>query len=167
MSGMPRESKAFKQKAVMTKHLDALAEMDHPQLKDEWVKLYGVPAPTKIGKDFLRHAVAYRLQEKAFGGLKPSVRRKLMRLAGGGSERAPSMKTRPSVQSRPVLRAGARLIREWNGETHVVEVVDGGFRWRERSFTSLSAIARAITGARWSGPRFFGLNGKSAECFRS
>ncbi|NJN06321.1 MAG: DUF2924 domain-containing protein, partial [Rhodobacteraceae bacterium] len=57
----------------------------------------------------------------------------------------------------PALKPGGRLIREWNGVTHAVDVVEGGFLWKGQRYTSLSPIARAITGARWSGPRFFGL----------
>jgi hypothetical protein len=167
MCAMTKGSKSAYRLAALDERLDALDTMDHAALKAEWVRLYGVPAPKKSGKDFLRHAIAYRLQEKTFGGLKPRVRRKLIRLADDATSRSKTKSLEPATKPRPTLRRGARLIRDWNGETHVVEVVDGGFLWRNRSYRSLSAIARAITGARWSGPRFFGLNGTSAETFRS
>ena len=79
--------------------------------------------------------------------------RKLARTAfddGASVERA--------LRTRTELKSGTRLVREWNGSTHVVDVVEGGYRWNERTYGSLSAIARAITGARWSGPRFFGVD---------
>lgn len=167
MCAMTKGSRSVDRRAALDERLDILDTMDHAALKAEWVRFYGAPAPKKSGKDFLRHAIAYRLQEKAFGGLTPSVRRKLIKLADGASSRTAASKAGTTTKPRPVLRRGVRLIRDWNGETHVVEVMESGFRWRQRSYRSLSAIARAITGARWSGPRFFGLNGTSAEVFRS
>ena len=121
-------------------------------LRQEWQKLYGCPAPKRVRRDLLLRAVAYRIQELAFGGLKPATVRRLKQLAdksGVGPVASP-----PATAS---LRAGMRLMREWNGETHLVEVVEKGFTWRGQPYPSLSAIARAITGSRWSGPRFFGL----------
>ena len=73
--------------------------------------------------------------------------------------------TRGKVESAPrapSLEPGARLVREWNGVTHTVDVIDDGFEWQDQRYGSLSEIARLITGARWSGPRFFGLNGRAA-----
>ncbi len=99
----------------------------------------------------LIRAVAYGMQVKRYGGLKPAVRRQLRKAADGGSARAAA-----NVKSEKVA-PGTRLIREWNGSSHVVEAVDGGFLWNGNHYGSLSAVARAITGARWSGPRFFGL----------
>ena len=75
-----------------------------------------------------------------------------MRIAAG--------KDRPAS---PKLRSGGRLVREWNGVSHVVDVTDAGYLWRGERHRSLSAIARAITGAHWSGPRFFGLTGRSGQ----
>jgi len=72
----------------------------------------------------------------------------------------PAGEVKPKVSS-PALKPGGRLLREWNGVTHVVDVTDGGFVWKGETWRSLSAIAREITGAHWSGPRFFGLNGKA------
>ncbi len=97
-------------------------------------------------------AVAHRLQEKAEGGLSKAALRRLARLAGlnGGD-------TQPTPPSLPRLKTGSRLIREWHGVTHSVTVLDDGCDWHGNRYASLSQIARAITGARWSGPRFFGL----------
>lgn len=149
--------------------LAALGALGHTALKERWQELYKVPAPRKIRRDFLRYAIAYGLQERAFGSLKPHLHRQLMRLAeqqasGRAEQEAQSTIT---IATTPNLRPGARLVREWNGESHVVEVVEKGFLWRGRKFNSLTSLARNITGARWSGPRFFGLSGKTAEVFRS
>ncbi|WP_293974421.1 DUF2924 domain-containing protein [Sphingomonas sp.] len=104
--------------------------------------------------------LGYRLQERAHGGLAPDIRRKLDSLAGP----AKNGKMRAEV-TRPSLRPGARLVREWHGQTHQVLVLDNGFLFEERRYTSLTHIARDITGSNWSGPRFFGLRatGKGRE----
>lgn len=88
--------------------------------------------------------VTYELQARAHSRLQPALRRRLADLAAG---RAVPRNTAP----------GSQLIREWNGEHHVVEVEEGGYRWKGDLYSSLSKIAQAITGAKWSGPRFFGL----------
>jgi hypothetical protein len=131
---------------------------DSGALRQEWQKLYGCPAPKRIRRDLLLRAVAYRIQELAFGGLKPATVRRLKQLAD--KSRVGPVAPPPAAAS---LRAGMRLMREWNGETHLVEVVEKGFTWRGKSYPSLSAVARAITGGRWSGPRFFGLLDRDRE----
>ena len=135
--------------------LAELARLDAPALRRLWQEHYGCPAPKRTRADFLRRAIAYRIQEKAYGGLRPATVRRLKRLA---EELAASGRITATPASQ--LQPGARLMREWNGETHVVDVAEDGYRWRGRTYRSLSVIAREITGARWSGPRFFGLNGK-------
>ena len=129
-----------------------LADLPRPDLVEHWRALYGANPPKGISRPLLVRAVAYQMQVKRYGGLKPATARQLRAIANGhpgaGHGNSETM----------VLKPGARLVREWNGRTHVVEVVDGGFIWDGERHRSLSAIARAITGARWSGPRFFGLN---------
>jgi hypothetical protein len=105
-----------------------------------------------ISRQLMIRAIAYELQAKTFGGLKPAVVRQLQKIAAGLVTGAPV-----AIKTAFKLKPGARLVREWNGITHVVEVVDDGFIWNGERHLSLSAIARTITGARWSGPRFFGL----------
>ena len=100
----------------------------------------------------MMRAIAYEMQAKIYGGLKPAVSRQLQRIVTGLVAGEPV-----TIKAISGLNPGARLIREWNGSTHVVEVVDDGFIWNGERHSSLSAIARSITGARWSGPRFFGL----------
>ena len=137
------------------RELEALKELDATALKARWLELYRRPAPPFMRRDLLIRALAYRLQERAYGGLKPAIRRLLEKLQGGELE---AKNLRVSVA--PSLTPGVRLMREWSGETHVVETVTDGFMWRGTRYSSLSTIARAITGTSWSGPRFFGLLNK-------
>ena len=108
----------------------------------------GSAVPKGLSKPFLRRFLAFELQARRNGGLPKGFAAKLR--AAAVSERRPKS---------PTLRPGGRLLREWNGKTHLVEVTDDGFVWNGQCYRSLSAIAREITGARWSGPRFFGLTG--------
>ena len=133
-----------------------LADLPRPELTKRWRQLYRAAPPKGISRPLLIRAVAYGMQVKHYGGLKPAVRRQLRKVADGGSAPAANVK---SARIAP----GMRLIREWNGSSHVVEAVDGGFVWNSARYGSLSAVARAITGARWSGPRFFGLESDAAR----
>lgn len=129
-----------------------LPRVSRPELVDRWRTLYGTAPPKGLSRPLLILAIAYRMQAKRYGGLTPAVRR---RLAGHGGSGATSKSRKPKAPVR--LAPGTRLIREWNGITQVVDVVDGHFIWNGARYRSLSAVARAITGARWSGPRFFAL----------
>ena len=129
-----------------------LEALNTRELRSRWHHACGQPAPKHASRDLLLRAAAYRLQEQAEGGLSKAALRRLAKLAGlngGGTQRTPP--------SQPRLKPGSRLIREWHGVTHSVTVLGDGFDWRGNRYASLSQIARAITGARWSGPRFFGL----------
>lgn len=110
----------------------------------------GVFPPKGISRRLLERSAAYDLQVEAYGGLKPQVRRQLMSFLAGD-------KLQKIAAPKKSLATGTRLVREWNGRNHTVEVLDKGFAWNGDIHKSLSAIAFAITGARWSGPRFFGL----------
>ena len=137
--------------------LAALPDLAHADLRAEWRRLYRSQPPKKISRDLLELAVAWKLQERAFGGVSPAARRRLADLAQTLETKGDLTKVR-AVKLRP----GARLMREWRGETHEVLVVENGFSWRGARWRSLSVIAREITGTHWSGPRFFGL-GKGAR----
>lgn len=128
--------------------LTALETAERADLLDHWRDLIGAPPPKNLSLPFLRRAIAFELQCQVRGGPKVRTLEDLDRIAAGNASRA-------SVGTR--LRPGAKLIREWQGRTWTVEVVDGGFLMAGERYVSLSAIARKITGARWSGPRFFGL----------
>lgn len=106
--------------------------------------------PRGLSQPFLRRFIAFELQSRRKGGLPRAVAAAIEKGAGGKPRRV-----------SPSLKPGGRLVREWNGVSHVVDVTEVGFAWNGRSYRSLSAIARAITGAHWSGPRFFGLSGKA------
>ncbi len=138
--------------------IGALADLPRSELVEHWRTLHRTTAPKCISRRMLVGAIAYAMQAKSYGGLKPAVRRRLRKMAHGDVNGG-----KVNAVSSSKLMPGARLIREWNGRTHVVEVIDGGFVWNGERHGSLSAVARTITGARWSGPRFFGLTSGSAK----
>jgi len=119
-------------------------------LRAEWQRLHGVDPPPDLTRDLLLRGVAHRLQERALGGLSPAAQWQLERLAPLERTRRPG-----AVQTR--LRPGMTLARSWRGQTHTIVVREAGFEFAGRVYRSLSIIAREITGAHWSGPRFFGL----------
>ena len=136
----------------LSKRLTRLAELDTAGLRAEWRRLYRSHPPRHIRRDLLVLAIAWKLQEKVHGGLTSAQRRKLAGIAeelkkGGDLSAGPAIRLKP----------GLRLVREWRGETHTVLVLEEGFEWNGECRRSLSAIAREITGTRWSGPLFFGL----------
>ena len=133
--------------------LAALPEKSTPELKQLWRDLYD-REPPPYSKPFLIKRLAYRIQELAHGGLSVRAEAKLGALI---EEEGPRLKGKQPVRKgdRPI--AGTRLIREWQGVEHTATVLDDGFEYQGRRYQSLSAIARAITGTRWSGPLFWGL----------
>ena len=130
--------------------LAALTTMSSARLRAEWLQLYKQPAPD-LTADLLRRGIAYRLQEKAHGGLSLAMLREIKRmrrhLASTGEVTLPATR----------IKSGTRLVRDWGGASHHVVVLDQGFLYRDQRYRSLSTIAAEITGAKWSGPRFFGL----------
>ncbi|MCB1376787.1 MAG: DUF2924 domain-containing protein [Alphaproteobacteria bacterium] len=138
----------------------ALSELPREALVELWEQRFSCAPPKGCGRPLLELAAAYAIQEKAFGGLKAAARRVLDRepVPDGAVIDQPRRRrnSRPADARRP-LKPGTRLVREWNGRTHHVEVVADGFVWNGGTHRSLSVIAREITGAQWSGPRFFGL----------
>lgn len=129
-----------------------LANLCRRQLLDLWKEVYGKPAPGRLRRELLVPFLAYRMQENFYGGLKPTVRSELRRIARG-LEKGKG----PGLVMRSRTRPGTRLEREWHGQTHEVVVTEHGFEYSGLSFRSLSEIARKITGTRCSGPAFFGL----------
>ena len=129
--------------------LAALTTMSSAQLRLEWQRLVGDPVP-KLSPSLMRLALAWELQAKALGGLSRATQQKLDQLARG--------RTRTDA-----AQPGMRLVREWNGKAHIVTVgEDKVIRWNDKEWRSLSEVARAITGTRWSGPAFFGLKKRVA-----
>ena len=140
--------------ASLADDLAALATMSPMQLRSEWRRVYRA-APPPLTPDLLARGIAYRLQEKVFGGVPPKTVRAIRRLAEQALRNAADPVAR--VQVKP----GTRLVRSWQGTTYSVLVTDDGFMLGERMYNSLSHVAKAITGAHWSGPRFFAV--KSAR----
>ncbi|MCU9849534.1 DUF2924 domain-containing protein [Defluviimonas sp. WL0024] len=126
------------------------ADPDRARLRQAWEAVFGVPPPAYASVAFLRLALEHEAQVKRHGGLPVATRRALRKIAEG----------KPVREARGSLRAGAHLVREWNGRSYQVEVLERGFRLDARIYPSLSAIARHITGTTWSGPRFFGLTNR-------
>jgi len=145
-------------KSDLSVHLHALAGMEATDLCGEWRRLYRCHPPQRIRRDLLELAVAWKLQEAVLGGLSSSSKRRIAELVGTIETKGDLAKAR-AVTPRP----GVRLVREWRGETHDVLVLEDGFQWRDRTWRSLSQIAREITGTRWSGPRFFGLEASAGR----
>jgi DUF2924 family protein len=137
--------------------INRLRSLDLEELRREWRRLYHSDAP-RISRDLLVLAVGYRLQEIERGGLGKATRRKLRTIAKA-LRITGRVGTAPSLSPKP----GARLIREWHGRTHTVTVTEDGFEYAGRSYPSLTKIAKKITGAHWSGPRFFGLTAAGTE----
>ncbi len=150
-----RRSDASSEDAVAVK-LQALAEMNYDSLRAEWRRLYRAPPPKRVSRDLLMLGVAWKIQERAYGGLGAATKRRLADLAKTVERNGDVTRNRVAR-----LKPGAKLIREWQGDTHTVIVLEDGFEWQGKRRRSLSAIAREITGVHWSGPRFFALNGKT------
>jgi len=149
----PRETDS-----ALEREIGALADLPRTALVERWQALYRTDPPKGLSRRLLILGIAYRMQAKRYGGLMPTVRRRLAG-NGGGCATPDRNKLKPSVKLAP----GTRLIREWNGKPHVVDVADGQFIWNGTRYRSLSAIARAITGAHWSGPRFFGVTSEDGS----
>jgi hypothetical protein len=140
-------------RALMT--LDRLDELGPAELKEEWARCHGAPAPS-VTPDLLRHGIAYRLQEKKQGGLSRESKRLLRQAI------AVARQDNATVSPTRRLTPGTRLVRDWHGLGHTVIVLDEGFEYDGRTWRSLTAIAKAITGSHRNGPAFFGLTGNSA-----
>ena len=141
----------------LTQDLKDLGTRGDDDLK-EWRRLYGTEAPRKIHRSLLITAIAYRMQENALGGLRPSARRHLTRIARNAAD-GRQVPDYPSLSPKP----GTVLVRDWGGVTHQVKVLEDGILFRSKRYKSLSEVARVITGSRWSGPLFFGLKAAAKE----
>jgi Protein of unknown function (DUF2924) len=140
-------------KDSLDEKLAALPQMSRKDLQALWTKLFDKPPNPSLRREILVPILAYRLQERSLGGLKPSVEKRLREFA------QPSSRNQNSL-FRP--KPGTRFVREWQDKLHEVSVLSDGYEYNDRTFTSLSEIAREITGTRWSGPAFFGLKKRDA-----
>ncbi len=157
----------------------ALGDLSREELTARWTNVYACPPPKGVKRGLLERAVAWHLQARHLGGLSPIARKAIRDAVKRGSLHAnasgrsadsenagtanPAGLTRNTrrddlpTNNAPALRPGTRLVREWNGRTHVVDVSENGFVFDGKTYRSLSAVAKRITGAHWSGRRFFGL----------
>ena len=130
--------------------LAELETLDRAALIEAWSRMLQTPVPKGVSQTLMRRFLAIAIQTRRYGGLPKRVQTALCQ-----------PQDQISRIKSPGLKSGGRLLREWNGTTHVIEVSADGFVWKGTRYRSLSAIAREITGAHWSGPRFFGLTGKA------
>jgi hypothetical protein len=133
--------------AAIEAEVDRVRSLGIDALRTRWRMTFGAIPPPGLTKDIMSRMIAYRIQEEAFGGLDRDTLRLLDRLARG---------EKPNELNRH-LKPGTVLVREYRGERHTVTVVRDGFLWQDKTWSSLSTIAKAITGTAWNGPRFFGL----------
>lgn len=132
-----------------------LATYKRKDLITLWLALFCKPVPKSLSMTMMRRMIGFELQARTYGGLSASLKRRISGLAKNDSA--------TQLQAQAHLE-GTRLVREWNGVTHVVDVHEDGFTWQGREYRSLSAIANAITGTHWSGPRFFGSTKAQSKC---
>ena len=142
-------------KASVAARVLALPNCSRGELEEQWRALWGSEPPRYGSREFLVRAVAYGIQAQAFGGLDTKTLQLLRKAnqANGARLKGPANR----------ISKGSKLFREWHGETHEVLVLDKGFAWHGKTYSSLSAIARAITGAHWNGWAFFGLKRRTTE----
>jgi hypothetical protein len=129
-----------------------LPDLSLGELRARWKALFGNPAPLSLRRKFLARAVAYQLQVEAYGGLSASTKKRLQAIAAG--VRQGSLDVAGIAKA---IRPGTQMLREWKGQTHTVTAVNDGFEWNGRTYKSLSAIAKEITGTNWNGYVFFGV----------
>jgi hypothetical protein len=129
-----------------------LPDLGHDELRARWKSLFGRPAPKSLRRKFMARAVAYQMQVAAYGGLSTATRRRLREIAA-----AVRNGDRNGVLGGVQIRPGTQLIRQWQNTTHTVMVLDDGFALEGRTYKSLSAAAKAITGTNWNGYAFFGI----------
>ncbi len=132
--------------AGCAREIAGLCDLSRADLVERWVGLHESPPMKTMTQDLLARGIAYEMQVRQIGGLTPAERKALGTLAQGRTSPSPG-----------ALKTGTRLYRSWRGVTQEVLVLERGYGWRGKSYASLSEVARAITGTRWSGPRFFGL----------
>ena len=155
-------SRAIPDATACREALSRLPTLNISELRQQWRGLYKAPAPPSLSRELLVRAVAHRIQELALGGLRLEPRRHLLRIAQQFKETG-----KAAIRVRSELKPGTRLMREWQGRTYDVLVLDDGFSWQNTQYRSLSALARKITGTAWSGPMFFGLKPNRTAARRS
>ena len=139
--------------AAVEAEIERIQSLRPEEVRLLWRDTFQRDVPKALTRDLLVRTLCWHIQEKAFGGHSPAMLKLLTGYAKG----------RPQVDRLARLKPGTELIREYQGERHTVVITGEGFRWRAHDYPSLTAIARAITGANWNGPRFFGLREEGAR----
>jgi len=153
---------ALPDRASLDTEIARLRGLDVGQLRAKWHTAFRRRAPPHLPRHLLFHILAYRLQADRLGDLDADTRRLLDRIGSGSVDETDRL-VADLNRSRTELKAGTLLTREWEGHPQRVMVLDDGFSWNGKTYPSLSKVAFAITGTRWSGPRFFGLDQSSSE----
>jgi hypothetical protein len=135
-----------------------LPEMAREELLSLWHENFGKPASPRLRRELILPILAYRIQERVYGGLDTESERRLKEVAAA-LKRPEGRQTKAAPRFKP----GSRIIREWKGETHEVLITASGYEYRGEAFKTLSPLATRITGTHWSGPAFFGTRQKAAK----
>lgn len=146
---MPRDTI---DEAALEAEIGRLPALSLFELRNRWKTLFGHLAPKSLRRNFLARAVAYQMQVEAYGGLSVATKRRLREIANAvrtGDANAMLGSNR--------IKPGTQMIRQWQNKTHTVTAVANGFEWNGRTYKSLSAVAKAITGTNWNGFAFFGI----------
>jgi hypothetical protein len=157
---------------LLEQEIGKLADLPRDELVRRWKDAFASAPPRGVKRGLLELGIAWQLQVRQYGGMSPATKRQMQKLvaarrgwrqlaedasaAGASVGQASGRQTLPAQHA--LLSPGTRLVREWHGRTHHVDVIEDGFVFEGKTHASLSAIARQITGAHWSGPRFFGLH---------
>ena len=136
----------------LSDQIAALPSLNKAQLLAIWAENFSKDPPPKLRKELMVPILAYRMQERELGGLSHTARRQLREVAASLKTKKPS-----EERSDSDPQTGTRLLRMWHGEMHEVIATGSGYQYRGQTYSSLSKIARGITGTRWSGPLFFGV----------
>jgi hypothetical protein len=142
----------------IAQRLADLPKLSKTALRELWKQLFHAPSPPQLRRHLMVKILAYRLQEQAFGSLTAANRGRLRQLA-----RAFENNSNSAVPSIPTVKPGTRLVRQWGDQVHLVNVAPSGYEYQGARYKSLSEIARLITGARWSGPLFFGIKSQQNQ----
>lgn len=133
--------------------LGILEQSSRAELLKHWKALFGDYPPSGMSRPMMARIIGFEVQMKQEGGLKKRTLNRLLTIAKGDKS------SKPNIE----IKSGTRLVREWNGISHVVDVSGEGILYKAKSYKSLSAVAKEITGSHWSGPRFFGLTNRKAN----
>jgi len=142
---------------AVSAEIGRLAGLSFKELKVAWVAKFGHERPKNLSQDLLLRTLAWRIQEKAFGGYDKATQRLLEAYGRQDADKVALFRR---------LKPGTSVVREYGGVRHIVMIGEDGFVWQGKTYDSLSAVAREITGSRWNGPRFFGLRTADNAAYR-